>query len=147
MKHNTKAWVLELWGKLHVETLSPLKRAEYLLSLRGIGLEEADKLDGEDDDHADFIMEVMEARGALEDAQSEDEVADIRRQNKGRLCSSLVASANSLNLSSSIARIQEEIGTLEHAFAENDTESALKASIRLRYWEGLEAAAKDLPDH
>lgn len=47
----------------------------------------------------------------------------------------------------SIARIQEEVKILEDAFAENNTESALKASIRLRYWEGLEAAARDLPDH
>lgn len=56
--------------------------------MRGIKLEEADKLDGEDDDHADFIMEVMEARSALEEAQSEEEISEIRQDNK---CESLLS--------------------------------------------------------
>lgn len=62
--------------------LSPLKRAEYLLSLRGVNLEETDKLDGEDGDHAEFIMEVMEARSALEEAETDEEVANVRAENK-----------------------------------------------------------------
>ena len=43
--------------------------------------------------------------------------------------------------------LEEEVKILEDAFAKNDTGAALKASVRLRYWEGLEAAARDLPDH
>jgi molecular chaperone HscB len=62
--------------------LSPLKRAEYLLSLQGINMEETDKLDGETEGHAEFIMEVMEARSALEEADSEEEMTRIRQENK-----------------------------------------------------------------
>lgn len=40
--------------------------------------------------------------------------------------------------------MHEEIHILEEAFRNEDYDKALKATIRLRYWEGLEAAAKDL---
>ncbi|KAF8322081.1 Co-chaperone Hsc20 [Clavulina sp. PMI_390] len=102
---------------------SPLQRAEYLLSLHGVKVGEEDKLDGEDQDHAEFIMEVMEARSELEDAESEDEIAQIRQDNR--------------------ARMAETIGVLEEAFRDSDITRALKASIRLRYWESLEDAARE----
>lgn len=62
--------------------LSPLKRAEYLLSLQGITVEETEKLDGETENHAEFIMEVMEARTALEEADSEEGITHVRQENK-----------------------------------------------------------------
>lgn len=72
-------------NKAYQTLLSPLKRAEYLLSLRGVNLEETDKLGGGDEGHAEFIMEVMDARSALEDAQTEEEIADIRKENNRAL--------------------------------------------------------------
>lgn len=124
--------------------LSPLKRAEYLLSIRGVNMQETDKLDGEDADHAEFIMEVMDARSELEDAQTEDEIKGVRESN--RSTSAMIFLECAIDYSSRLVsvRVNDEVQILQEAFAKGDTESALKATIRLRYWEGLETAAKEL---
>jgi len=110
-------------NKAYETLLSPLKRAEYLLSLRGLEIGETAKLEGNVDGQQDFIIEVMEAREELEEARSEEEIAEVRRRNKDRI-----------NL---------EVQAIEEAFAREDYDSALKSSIRLRYWEGIESAAKE----
>ncbi|KAF9509355.1 hypothetical protein BS47DRAFT_1365327 [Hydnum rufescens UP504] len=110
-------------NKAYETLLSPLKRAEYLLSLRGLEIGETAKLEGNVDGQQDFIIEVMEAREELEEARSEEEIAEVRRRNKDRI-----------NL---------EVQAIEKAFAREDYDSALKSSIRLRYWEGIESAAKE----
>lgn len=54
-----------------------------MLALRGLKMGEQDKLDGgQDMEHAEFIMDVMEARSALEDAADEEEIEEIRRVNR-----------------------------------------------------------------
>ena len=54
-------------------------RGEYLLGKRGIQIEEKDKMED-----PGLLMEILEVREALADAQTEEQVADIREQNKRR---------------------------------------------------------------
>lgn len=57
---------------------NPLRRAEYILACEGHAGEETDKLDD-----MELLMEVMEAREGLANAQSPEEVAEIRAENDG----------------------------------------------------------------
>lgn len=61
------------------ETLrSPLKRAEYLLSLRGAETAEADSLE----DQA-FIMEIMEVREQVDELDDKHELESLVDVNQG----------------------------------------------------------------
>lgn len=63
------------------ETLrSPLRRAEYLLSLRGAETAEAESLDDQK-----FIMEIMEARENVEECGTKAELEALLQANQGRL--------------------------------------------------------------
>lgn len=58
--------------------LNPLSRVQYILRQQGVDvLQETDKLDDQE-----FIMEVMEAREELEEANDEAEMAEIRHRNE-----------------------------------------------------------------
>lgn len=57
---------------------NPLRRAEYILAREGYAGEETDKLDD-----MELLMEIMEAREGLANAQSPEEVAEIRAENDG----------------------------------------------------------------
>ena len=65
----------------------------------------------------ELLMEVMEAREAVEDAESEAEVEELKRENG--------------------ERIGESIRVLEEAFSKNDLERAKRESVRLRYWRNI----------
>lgn len=92
----------------------PLKRAQYLLSLRGVDVEdESAKLS----ENA-LLMEVMEAREAVEEVEDEEELAGIRKENNDR--------------------IEASVGVLQDCFAKEDVERAAQEAIRLRYWMNIE---------
>lgn len=92
----------------------PLKRAQYLLSLRGVDVEdESAKLS----ENA-LLMEVMEAREAVEEVEDEEGLASIREENNGR--------------------IDASVRILETAFAGEDVDAAAQEAIRLRYWMNIE---------
>ncbi|KAF2720677.1 Co-chaperone Hsc20 [Polychaeton citri CBS 116435] len=92
----------------------PLRRAQYLLSLKGIDVEdESAKLE----DNA-LLMEVMEAREAVEEVEDEDGLIGIREENNGRIAKS--------------------IAILEDCFAKGEDERAAQEAIRLRYWANIE---------
>ena len=55
-------------------------RGEYLLSLRGVQIEEQDKMED-----PELLMEILEVRESLEEAQTQEEVDAIRDSNKGDL--------------------------------------------------------------
>lgn len=80
----------------------------------GMGEGSADASPGQD---MELLMEVMEAREAVEDAETESEVAALKEENEGR--------------------IRESIGVLEQAFAKDDLERAKRESVRLRYWRNI----------
>jgi molecular chaperone HscB len=88
----------------------PLKRAQYLLSLRGIDVEdESAKLE-----ENELLMEVMEAREAVEDVENEGQLVEIRKENN--------------------EKIDESVGVLSDAFANGDMDRAAQEAVRLRYW-------------
>jgi len=90
---------------------NPLLRAQYLLSLRGIETAEDESAKVDD---AELLMEVLDAREAIEDAESEEDLVGLREVNEGRI------------------RVSE--GVLEEAFKRDDVEGARGESVRLRYW-------------
>ncbi|KAK0790730.1 molecular chaperone [Friedmanniomyces endolithicus] len=116
--------------KRHAEALSslindayrtlqhPLKRAQYLLLQHGLDVEdEGSKLSG-----GELLVEVMEAREAVEEAESEEEVGVLRRENEGRIAGS--------------------VGVLEVAFGGGEWEAAAQEAIRLRYWMNIEESIR-----
>ncbi|PQE04050.1 fe-s assembly co-chaperone protein [Rutstroemia sp. NJR-2017a BVV2] len=106
--------------------LSPLLRAQYLLSLRGIDVagDETGKVDD-----AELLMEVLETREEIEDAEQEEDLQGLRERNE--------------------KRIEEAEEVLERMFAEDDLEGARREAVRLRYWinikESLHAWEKGKP--
>lgn len=57
----------------------PLARAKYLLELQGVEVGESDSLE----DPA-LLMEVMEIREELDEATTEEEVAQVKETNDGK---------------------------------------------------------------
>jgi molecular chaperone HscB len=92
----------------------PLKRAQYLLSLQGIDVEDESAKLAENE----LLMEVMEAREAVDEVENEEELVSIREENNGR--------------------ISKSVEVLEKAFAEGAWEQAAQEAIRLRYWMNIE---------
>lgn len=76
-----KAWSA-LVNEAYKTLTNDVSRGEYLLSLRGVRIEEQDKME----DPA-LLMEILEVREGLEEAISEEEVQQIRQQNKGGVAS------------------------------------------------------------
>ncbi|KAF2187071.1 co-chaperone protein HscB, mitochondrial precursor [Zopfia rhizophila CBS 207.26] len=90
---------------------SPLLRAQYLLSLRGIDIHEDETAKVED---PELLMEVLETRERIEEAESEEDLRDMRIENDGR--------------------IEKSVRVLEKAFERDDVEQAKAEAVRLRYW-------------
>ncbi|KAK3079488.1 hypothetical protein LTS18_004742 [Coniosporium uncinatum] len=104
--------------------LDPLRRAQYLLSLQGIDVEdEASKMGGGvggmagGEQDIEFLQEVMEVNEAVEECETEDDVWALGSVNE--------------------KRIEGSVGELERAFAEEDLEGAKRECVRLRYWVNL----------
>lgn len=80
------------------------------------------------DDQA-LLMEVLGAREEIEEAETEDDLSPLRTVND--------------------ERIKESVRTLEHAFAEDDLETAKVEAVKLRYWvnikESLDAWERGKP--
>ncbi|KAN0062851.1 molecular chaperone [Thecaphora frezii] len=110
-----------LINRAYETLLSPLKRAQYLLKRHGTDeVGEADSLED-----PELLMEVIELRERLEEAQSEQEAADVREENRGFM--------------------EAAIHTLSEAFAASppDLAKARKAAVELRYWTNIDKAARE----
>ncbi|KZM24479.1 molecular chaperone [Ascochyta rabiei] len=90
---------------------SPLHRAQYLLSQRGIETAEDETAKVDD---PELLMEVLEARERIEEAEQEEDLVEMKDENE--------------------IRIQASIKALERAFAEDDMELAKDETVKLRYW-------------
>jgi molecular chaperone HscB len=69
------------------------------------------------------LMEVMEAQEAVEEAQTEEEVEGLKRENSERM------------------RATEEV--MGRAFEEGDVQRAKVECVRLKYWVSLEQVLRD----
>lgn len=90
---------------------NPLLRAQYLLSLRGIDVAEDETAKVED---PELLMEVLDAREEIENAQEEEELEEMKRVND--------------------ERIEASEQVLDRAFKDDDIRSAKEEAVRLRYW-------------
>jgi len=90
---------------------NPLLRAQYLLGLRGIDVAEDETAKVED---PELLMEVLETRETIEEAQEEKDLDPLKETNE--------------------ARIQDSIQVLEEAFKSDDMEAAKSEAVKLRYW-------------
>ncbi|KAH8994364.1 hypothetical protein EDB86DRAFT_2829861 [Lactarius hatsudake] len=95
----------------------PLSRIHYILSQHNLGVLETDQLH---DPH--LITEVIEIREALEDASTESEVDDIKKDVAGK--------------------ISETMENIEHAVQVEDWAEAHRGAVRLKYLRSIEAAAQ-----
>ncbi|KAF2847596.1 Co-chaperone Hsc20 [Plenodomus tracheiphilus IPT5] len=93
---------------------SPLLRAQYLLSLRGIETAEDETAKVED---PELLMEVLEARELIEEAETEEDLVGLREENEGR--------------------IGESVARLGEMFQKEDWEGARGEVVRLRYWSNI----------
>ncbi|TFK89954.1 hypothetical protein K466DRAFT_644648 [Polyporus arcularius HHB13444] len=99
---------------------NPLRRVEYILAREGYAGEETDKLDD-----MGLLMDIMEAREGLANAESAEEVAEIRAEND--------------------AKIQEILREIEQLAGAKDWEALRTAAIKLKYLQGIESAAAAWP--
>lgn len=90
---------------------SPLLRAQYLLSLRGLDVAEDETAKVDD---PELLMLVLETREDIENAQREEDLEPLRKDND--------------------RRIMDTVGVLEYAFDKDDLHLAKQEAIKLRYW-------------
>jgi len=69
---------------------------------------------GEGKDDQELLLEVLELRERIEEAETEAEVEEMTAENEERLT--------------------ESVRVLEEAFARDDLEAARREAVRLRYW-------------
>ena len=111
---------------------SPLLRAQYLLSLRGIKDSSADEsattasalssASAAEHEDPELLMTVMEMREAIEGAQEERDLEEVTETNR--------------------KLIEESVQSLEEAFGKDDLERAKAEVVRLKYWIGVEEGIK-----
>lgn len=90
---------------------NPLLRAQYVLSLRGIDVAEDETAKVDD---AELLMEVLETREVIEEAEREEDLVPLREANE--------------------RRVEGSVGVLENAFKEDDVQTAKSEAVKLRYW-------------
>jgi molecular chaperone HscB len=99
---------------------TPLLRAQYLLTLRGIEVAEDETAKVED---PELLMEVLDAREQIEEAQSEEDLLEMKNTNDARI------------------RGSEEV--LSQAFEEDNIELARSEAVKLRYWVNIKESIDD----
>ncbi|KAF9903746.1 hypothetical protein EC991_003394 [Linnemannia zychae] len=107
-----------LVNKAYSTLKEPLSRANYMLELLGAPIHETESLN-----EPELLMEVMEARELLEDAQTEDEVQELKSVND--------------------ARIKDTVAGLSKAFKSQDLEQAKTLAIELQYWIRIQNVIRD----
>jgi molecular chaperone HscB len=121
VEHKTAAQATSALINEAFRTLAnPLLRAQYLLFLKGVNAADDERAKVED---PELLLEVMEAREAIEEAHSEGVLHGVREANDDR--------------------IRKSEAVLEEAFRVDDLPTAVEETVRLRYWVGI----KESLDH
>lgn len=104
----------------------PLRRAQYILSLKGVDVAEDETMKVED---PELLMEVLETRETIEAAEQEQDLEPLQETNQQRL--------------------DQSIDKLASFFATDDIDSAKAEAVKLRYWvnikESIDAWEKGKP--
>ena len=89
-----------------------------------------------------MLMEILESREALEEAQAQSDVDSIREENAGahRLRYPVIPVFMQW-----IARVVAVVSEIEEHIGARNWEAAHKAAVKLKYLEGIEQAAKSWP--
>jgi len=120
-KGDIAARVSETVNSINSHLSDPFLRATYILEREGVASDAESILD----DPA-VVMDVMEVREALEEAQSEEEVEEIRLQNKENM--------NAVQ------------GELSGFVAAKAWDQVSEAATRLKYLQSIEQAARAWPN-
>ncbi|THH11104.1 hypothetical protein EW145_g874 [Phellinidium pouzarii] len=98
--------------------LSPVLRAQYILTQEGFEPSETDKLTDQE-----LVMEIMEAREELDEAETLENIERIRSENGGK--------------------VEEMYASIAKLIGEMKWEDARDAVVKLKYLEGIQSAAED----
>ncbi|KAF7868462.1 hypothetical protein EAF04_004993 [Stromatinia cepivora] len=93
---------------------SPLLRAQYLLGLQGIDVHDETGKTGAEEGDKELLMEVLETREEIEEAEEEGDLDGLKAKNEER-----------------IANCEDAVGK---ALEAGDVETAKRETVRLRYW-------------
>ncbi|KAH8549974.1 Co-chaperone HscB, C-terminal oligomerization domain-containing protein [Umbelopsis sp. PMI_123] len=96
----------------------PLARAQYMLALNGVEVAESESLED-----PELLMEVMEIREQMEDAETEDDIMQLKQENN--------------------EKIEQTAEQLSKAFSSNNMEEAKELTIQLQYWDNIRRAIVD----
>ncbi|KAI9202275.1 uncharacterized protein BJ171DRAFT_514640 [Polychytrium aggregatum] len=107
-----------LINKAYQTLREPLSRAKYMLGLYNVKVEE-----GEAPVNQELLMEVMEVREAIEEAEREEDLEEVRQETK--------------------AKMNETIASLDEAFGAGDLTLAKALTIELQYRVTMEKALKE----
>ncbi|KAI8340003.1 Co-chaperone HscB, C-terminal oligomerization domain-containing protein [Chlamydoabsidia padenii] len=107
-----------LLNKAYHTLKDPLARAQYMLAQQGVEVNESESLH-----NPELLMDVMEVREELEDAETNDDVERIKQANDDK--------------------IEETVGQISAAFSKKDLDLAKEYSIQLQYWENIRQAIID----
>jgi len=115
----------------------PLSRAQYLLKEQGIQVNESDSLSD-----PELLMEVMEFREELEEAQSEADIKPLKARNDGNfnVCAYLNQTNQGTFFLYTTEKYAETVHKLQLAFEKNDYESAKDLAVELQYLNSIKTA-------
>lgn len=100
--------------------LSPLRRAEYILSLYGIKVADDESVKTEDES---LLIDVLDMRERIEEANTSEEIELLRSPNEDR-----------------IRKCEQDVA---EALESGDWETGKKECASLRYWMGIQQAIND----
>jgi len=115
--------------------LDPLARAEYILSRNHVPISEGDQVHD-----MSFMAEIMEAREAIDDAGSPEEVRSLLEENEGEHRTRVPVLLR--RLTGVADKIAEVLAELERLIGGSSWGEAKAAAIRLKYLQGIQRAAK-----
>ncbi|EJD03953.1 Co-chaperone Hsc20 [Fomitiporia mediterranea MF3/22] len=116
--HNVAAAQSSTLNEAYKTLQSPVLRAQYILIQEGFPPSETDKLTDRG-----LVMEIMEAREQVDEAESLEDIERFRSENEGKM--------------------KAVYDKIENLIAEKKWEEARDAVVELKYLEGIQLAAKE----
>ncbi|KAG2186946.1 hypothetical protein INT44_003174 [Umbelopsis vinacea] len=96
----------------------PLARAQYMLALNGVEVAESESLED-----PELLMEVMEIREQMEEAETEEDIKKLKQEN--------------------IDKIAHTAEQLTKSFKSNNMDEAKELTIQMQYWDNIRRAIVD----